>query len=408
MRTAQDNTYSTLVGGFDVELTFDEEDETLMNIDVYEAGASVYSIVLDIEPFINDKGDNYTEDLIEDAARAAVDLFESERGTLGQGAEVLREGSMRKNSYFESLQWEDWFMSFKGTSLQEQATTLLESYLNTYSPTEESNLFVQISQTQQECENLRYRMDMLLFEKMKSDTGRQTVIIINAKKACGIDALETWLNKFSGHKLEPQALALAKEYLDTEARLDTLYEQQKSPWEERDKIQFAMEELKIQLLQQNIDLNAPEEGPELAPKMMNDMFELAEGVSFDEPLEPMSDLPASLYEEPTTPGISPLSARRHAETEETVEYEPVEVQQLGELHGGLDIAEIPKSERPFEAGDEVTVSKSYDLPLWGGGVREIPKGTSGQIDNTFDGDGDFVIVRFEDGKLVKFPVDHLN
>lgn len=411
------DSYQTLVGGFDVELTFDDEDDNIMHVELFEAGASIFSTDLDISLFTNPDGETYTEDLIEDAAAAAVDLFEASRGTLGQGAEVLREANnMKKSACFESMYNEDWYMAFKGTPFQEQATTLLDSYLNTFAPSDPSNdVSMQIATTQREHEELIYRMDMLYFEKMKSDTGRKTVIVINAKTALYIDGLESWLNAFEGHKLEPQALALAKEYLDTEAKLQTLYEQREDPWTEREDLRFAMEELKIQLLQQNIEINLPDEGPELAPKMMNDMFELAEGVSFDEPLEPMHELPPEVYTSETLISPDPMfsmASRKKAEADEVTENEPTEVIEKGELHGDLDIAEIPVSEQPYEVGDSVTVSKAYELPLWGGGIQDISKGTKGVVDGLLDGNGDCVLVRLDMGdeersKLVTIPVEHL-
>ncbi len=51
-------------------------------------------------------------------------------------------------------------------------------------------------------------------------------------------------------------------------------------WETENELRFAMEELRLQLMQANLDQMLPEDAPDIAPKMMNDMFELAEGVDF--------------------------------------------------------------------------------------------------------------------------------
>ena len=131
MKVKAQETYSTLVSGFNVELVFNEDGQTA-DVELFEAGAPVWTTPIDLTPFLNDDEDTYTEDLISAAAQAAVDLFESERETLGEGAEALTvEGkTMHKNSFYRVLEWETWYMSFKGTVYQEQATELLENYLD--------------------------------------------------------------------------------------------------------------------------------------------------------------------------------------------------------------------------------------------------------------------------------------
>ncbi len=489
-KLAQEDIYSTLVMGFDAEIWFDDASDNIIHVRLLESGADVFETEIDTTGFFEEGEEIYTEDLINDAASAAVDLFEASRGTLGQGAGAEVEANMKKRSYFESLSWEEWYMSFKGTPFQEQSTTLLEQYLQSYTPTEQDDIDSQLNRLYREQAELEHRMDMLFFEKMKADTGRQTVIVVNAVKACFDSCgVEAWLNKFSGHKLEEQALAYAQTYLDLSAKIKTMHDNQEDTWSARSDIMFAMEELKLQALQQNIEINTPTEGPEIAPNMMNDMFELAEGVTFDEPLEPMSEAlpetlvqePASLYDEgvvaarrraqdmtdrvslrdladclqdefrvklpsgveearsvleveyPSTDwdlvsdeeiaqGIefafdfgqpNPYSnlAVKHAQTDTDTEREPVEVIEKGEMHEGLDPAEVEIDRAPFNVSESVTLSKEFEQTLWGGIRRTYPKGTKCVVDDLGDRQGNEYYLRVTEGdhtgRLFKVPFSYL-
>lgn len=407
--TAQE-TYSTLVSGFDVEIMFNETGD-LAEVELFEAGAAMWTTEIDLTTFLNDSGETYTEDLISAAASAAVDLFEAERDTLGQGAEALTiEGRrMQKYSFYKVLEWEDWYMGFKGTIFQDQATELLENYLDLDAATAQDTQ-TELNAAYQAQSLLIYQMSKLLFEKMKADPGGQTVIVINAKRiACGqMDSLEEWLNKFIGNRLEPQAIAYAKEWLDLSAKIENLDNTQTNVYETGNELRFAMEELKIQLMQAKLDQSLPEDGPEMAPKLMNDLFELADGVEFDEPLVPVSDLPVGLYSEPadSTQMFNTMSQKK-AEADEVTGNEPVEVQELGQLAGGLQIAEVPVDSYPFNVSERVELSKEFEQVLWGGIKKTIPKGTKGVIDDLYDRAGDFYMIRFDDGRLVELPYEYL-
>jgi len=410
MKVNAQETYSTLVSGFNVELVFNEDGQTA-DVELFEAGAPVWTTPIDLTPFLNDDEDTYTEDLISAAAQAAVDLFESERETLGEGAEALTvEGkTMHKNSFYRVLEWETWYMSFKGTVYQEQATELLENYLDLGAATEQDTQ-VELSAAYQEQHLLEHQMCKLFFEKMKGDPGGQTVIIINAYKTAfyGIGQLEDWLAKFVGHKLEPQAVAYAKEYLDLTAKIENLNNSQVDTWETENELRFAMEELRLQLMQANLDQMLPEDAPDIAPKMMNDMFELAEGVDFDEPLTPESDVPVSLYDEPIDETQTfDMVSRKKAEEDEVTGQEPVEVIEMGQLADGLQIAEVPVDDQPFNTSERVELNKEFEQVLWGGIKKKLPKGTKGKIDGLCDMAGDAYYVRFDDGRLAKIPYTYL-
>jgi hypothetical protein len=380
--------YSLLVSGFDVGLDF--VDDATIKVEVSEAGVPVFNDTIDASVFIDEDNDTYTEDLINAAARAAVDKYEASRGTLGEGAGVT---AMRKKSYFVMLDWEDWYQSFKGTPFQEQATTLLDSYLQTFQPeSDESDTNIQLAVLNKKTRELEYKMDQLLFEKMKADPGKQTVIVINAKVACSSDLhpVEMWLNKFENSKLEDQALALAQEYLDTKSKMQVVQRTESDMWKTRDELRMAMGELNLQALQQRLQVNKPTEGPQLVPSMMNDLAELAEGVSFDEPLEPMSEFKFPV-----------ASKKAESEDQEDVKVEVIE---NGQLNGDLG-AEGPK-ELPLAIGDTVSLKKTYTQPLWGGATRDLEKGLSGVVESITDGVGDCYYVRF-DTILVKVPTEYL-
>jgi hypothetical protein len=440
MKKQAQEVYTTLVSGFDANVIFDEGGQTA-TVELFESGASAWEGQVSLESFADPNETQYTEDMIGNAAQAAVDLFEAERGTLGEGATALEvEGkSMRKKSFFEAMWWEDWYMSFKGSIFCDQATELLENYLDTFAPTEQ-DYESERSATYEKLRELEYRMDKLYFEKMKADPGGQTIIIINGnqKMAFNTDNLTTWLDAFAGHRLEPQAVALAKEYLDTEAKLNNLDEADTDNWSTREELRMAMEELRIQLLQANLAEIEPEEGPEVAPKMMNDMFELADGLDFDEPLQPIvfgqeteaaePDNSVEMFTQMSAAtkkalqkGIEDFKAGRTvgplaledlvknaAEDEkEDRPTEPVEVKEMGQLADGLQIAEVPIDEHPFNVSERVELTKEYEQTLWGGIKRKLPKGSKGTIDDLYDRAGDFYMVRFDDGKLVKIPFDFL-
>jgi len=410
MKKHSQEVYSTLVSGFDAEVVFAEDGSTA-DVDLFEGGAPVWSTTVDLTPFLDEGETIYTEDLISDSAQAAVDVFEAERDTLGQGAEALTaEGNkMQKTSFYEAMDWEDWYMSFKGTVFSDQATELLESYLDTFAPNSDTNPNAELDKTYQELRELEYNMNKLYFERMKSDPGGQTVIVINAKKeGCyGVHGLEDWLERFSGHRLEPQALAYAKEYLDTQAKIENLEATTEDQWNTRNELRSAMESMKLELLQMHLDETLPEDGPEAAPGLMNDLYELADGVEFDEPLEPLSELPVQMSEDITEETAFGMpAARKKAEADEVTGNEPVEVAELGQ-DDGVQIAEVPIDEHPFNVSERIELSKEFEQVLWGGITKKIPKGTKGKIDDLYDRNGDFYLVRFDDGRLSKVPYEYL-
>jgi hypothetical protein len=103
-----------------------------------------------------------------------------------------------------------------------------------------------------------------------------------------------------------------------------------------------------------------------------------------------------------------VSYGKRAEKEEKEENDgEYEVVELGQIHEGIDPAEVPLKDFPFAIGDKVTLSKAYEFPIWGGGSDELPKGTKGVIKNLYDGHGDSFMVTCECGGTYRIPTEYL-
>jgi hypothetical protein len=98
---------------------------------------------------------------------------------------------------------------------------------------------------------------------------------------------------------------------------------------------------------------------------------------------------------------------KRAEKEDKENDGEYEVVELGQIHEGLDPAEVPLKDFPFSIGDKVTLSKAFSMPIWGGGTTELAKGTKGVVRNLYDGHGDAFMVCTEDGQTYCIPTDYL-
>lgn len=291
LKLSQEDVYTIMVSGFDAELYFTEEDENIMDVTLFEAGAEVFDTQIDVTSFIDDEGDTYTEDLLIDVAQAAVDLFEASRDTLGEGAEVLETQAMKKKSYLVTADWEDWFMNLRGTTFEDQATSLFEQYLELHSPAQ-NDVAAELSASYLELEEVEWKLDMLNFERMKMEDPSKTVIIIDGKGKLALDVqgLGEYLSKFERTKLESQALGLVQECLGLRAKITELQGAQEDTWQTKRDLENAMHEVFLQATQQNMQLREEEQTVlDMVPSMANDIVELMHGVDFDEPLEPMSE-----------------------------------------------------------------------------------------------------------------------
>jgi DNA-binding transcriptional MerR regulator len=530
---ANKDTYQVLFRGFDCLVS--PKEEGTFDVSVFEGGAHVFTtnITMDLTQFEDDDElDDNSEALIDEAAQAAVDQYESERGTLGQGAGATQKASkMEKKAYSVTMNFEDWFLNLKGTPVESQAVGLLEQYVTLVHDTAVNPNQGQINELTKQLGQLEYELDMLNIKRMQQARANETVIVIRGyKEACGVSALvDDFVERFRGHANEGVVLKKIKECMDIEAQLTALHNDES--WKKLDELQRAMDELLVTALQQEVDNSVIDQGGmNLAPNMAADVAELMEGVSFDTPIEPQHELPAGLfakrkaqdlYEDPEEsrediysealdlaktmkkskpqqihqtlmfvyglnedeandilamldgsrsapermiakkraqesqkfsvgdkvvvwPDDSDISWNgtitqekgwddykgsysykvKNDETEnmkevpegslkkvaDKAEDKPGDehpLEELGEIADGKDIAEVPMDDMPFQIGDSVTLTKAYELALWGGATDELPKGMKGTIKNLYDGHGDYYMVECEEGGVYRIPTEYL-
>ena len=305
------DTYTMLLRGFDVLVEPSEENEAY-HVTVSEGGSAGWEVDVPVDlneltqAGIEDNEDlDGSDALMQYVGNAAVDLFEAQRGTLGEGAAASEVEAMKKRSYCDSLQWEDWYMRLKGTPFEEQATQMLTEY---FQLSYQSELVMDAqSDLRQEEYKIFHDMNMLNLERMKALPAGQTVIIIQGSrpKESYWDSfqLEEYLACFMGDLMEPQAISKVRELLDVRDRLSN-EDPYDDMWKQVQNLENRMTDLELQALQQNV--RVPETGMEAAPNMAGDIAELMQGVDLHAPLD--KDGEGSLF----NMGELAQQARRHA------------------------------------------------------------------------------------------------
>lgn len=367
--------HEVVLQGFTANIS-STEDPDLFSVELFEGGNQVYDTEIPVDMEAQDGDEIFVEDIINYAAQAAIDLFESERGTLGQGAGATM-ATKKKAALWEINDLEKWFLKFKGTGFEEEAANLVEQKLGIQlerflvkdpSP----GLYAEQGQ-------IEYDMAMLNLERIREGKN-QTVIIVQSHSLIEggseeSDLIESYLNKFIGDKREDKALRLVQDYLDVAKKLNTADTSLSDLWKREDEIDNLMQDLSLQLLQQNVIEVQPTEGAEALPNMAADIAELMEGVSLDVPFEEI--------------------AARVAQAEAN------EIEELGKKREGLDPAEVPER-MLWGMGQHVKLKKDVIQNLMGGMQRIIPKGTKVVVDSLYDGHGDYYLVTAEDtGKLFR-------
>ncbi len=456
-----DTAYQILFRGFDCLVAPTEEGH--FDVSLFEEGAHVYStdIPIDLSQFETEAEiDENSNALIDEAAQAAVDEFEASRGSLGQGAGVGRQ-SMKKQAYWSSMDYADWYMTLKATSFKEQAESLLEQYFATTRDNCSGNQEQAQARrmAEQKLAQLEYELNILNLQRMKCAKPNETIIVIkayrSAKEACSY-TLEEFLDGFRGTKFEDQALAKMSEYLDVKKQIEAVYETSNSNYRAVEDLRQAMDELYVNALQQEVSEGVVDNsGIGIDSNMAADVMSLMEGVSLDTDLETVNEMPPALFanrvaqdgayqDEPDRPmddvlqdalamvksmkrsdpatikntiktvyGLSDKDASdlvsygKRAEKEDKENDGEYEVVELGQIHEGIDPAEVPLKDFPFAIGDKVTLSKAFLMPIWGGGTTELAKGTKGVIRNLYDGHGDAFMVCTEDGQTYCIPTEYL-
>lgn len=370
--------YEITLQGFTVTI-MSSEDPDVFHVELAESGNQVYDTDIPVNMEAEEGEDIFVEDVINYAAQAAIDIFEAERGTLGQGAGATM--AKKKASLWEISELEEWFCKFRGTGFEEEAANLMEQRLGIQLEAAFAEDPTAALYTEQA--KVEYEMAMLNLERLKESINK-TVIIIQSKKAyydlSDTEKLEEYLCKFTGDKREDQALSLVQEYLDIQQQLNSVNSNKDDFWVREQEIDDLMRNLSLQLLQQNVIEVQPTEGAEALPNMAADMAELMEGVSLDVPFGEMAARKAQL-----------------------------EAEEMGEMREGLDPAEIPEEKRiTWGEGEHVKLKKDVVQQLMGGMTKTFPKGTKITIDSLYDRHGDRYMVRTIDkGKLFKVKWDDL-
>jgi hypothetical protein len=385
-----DTDYQLLLKGYNVTVKPSEENPEYYSVILEEGGAPVFKREI---PNSSADPDETEEQILEDVAQAAIDLYEAERGTLGMGAQAKRK-KMKKKSYLDCF-GEEWFLSLKGTPYEEQAYNLLNSYLDTeyegFSGSELKDLYKQKDE-------MEYKLKKLNLERMKNSPVAPQIIVIQAfSKSSNIyeaEDIAAYLDKFEGSAQEPEAVRLISEYLDICEAINVHEESAGDVWDSLSEIKGQMKALSLESLQAVVDAKIPTEGMEAFPGMAVDVAEMMSGISLGSELVPMADV---------------LTASKTTKEDEKDDYVPVEerVEELGEYTEGLDPAEVEYPEgKSWNNGDKVSLTKEVIVRGWGTS-KKFPKGTKGVVDDLYDKANLVYLVNLKDDKgkmtLTKVP-----
>jgi len=279
------DSFTTIIRGFDVLVEPSDTEGTYL-VSVTESSGLPWQVEIPVN--LDDfEGENEfldgSNEILTYVSEAAVDLFESQRGTLGEGAGALEATAMsKKRAYSESMYWEDWFYKLKGTPFEQEAVALLEQLfaLDLESDEYDKELSAQWDEESKIC----HELNMLNLERMKAAPADQIVIVVQGsrKTSCwGVDSISEFLDCFAGDPLEGAAIAKVRELLDVRDRMNNV--ECAGTWKKRQEIERQMEDLLLSALQQNVH-ETPMSPVEKAPNMADDLAELMEGVDLQTPL----------------------------------------------------------------------------------------------------------------------------
>lgn len=287
---------------------------------------------------------------------------------------------------------EEWYLSFKGTPYESMAYDLLSDL---YALDLELTAHAEVMHDRQDdLSRLEYQLQMLNLDRMRDMPDGQQVIVIHAKTKLAwfgeAADIQEFIDAFTGSPQESEAMRVIREYLTVKEFINKLDEGDDDFWARREELTNQMESLSLEALQRNVEEKIPTTGIEAFPEMAGEIAELMQGVTMDSPLEPRSFMGSE-------------------DKDKKDKFVPVEDRIIEVDTDGLDSATTEQKDRlKFEKGDSVTLSKTWDVHNAGGAPHTFPKGTKGQISSIFDGQGHEYMVQFDDGGLVRVPVDHLN
>jgi hypothetical protein len=280
-----DKVIELMVQGFKVDIEPSKISPDYLQVSLYEKGEKVF--MCNVKKVPED-----TENLmLETVAKAAIDFFEVNRGSLGQGAKMSPK--INRRACLVDKDNEKWFMSFKGTAFEEMAENLLVQLYDLQ--------FNKESLKYKSLENLReltvieYELRLLDLKRMRDLSVGTNVIIVEAgKKGCFTYAnasyLKEFINKFAGSPLEQEVIKKMNRYLEIfDIIEDDSREVTRIDYEIKS-IQEQMDSLSLEALQQNVLKKLPVSNMDLFPEMVDDIAELMDGVEMEDPLIPMEDM----------------------------------------------------------------------------------------------------------------------
>jgi hypothetical protein len=381
------NTFTTMIRGFEVTVEAGDT-EDMYKVHVVEGGGVPWTaeLPIDLEGFVGENEDlDGSNELLTFVAEAAVDLFESSRDTLGQGAGALEVAAMKKRSQSVvtgcmGTPWQDYYLQLKDTLFAGKAEELIKQYLE-LSLEEPHFEKPELDELRKEKQHLIYDLNMLELELLKSSPEQQMILIVGGRKRAYMGEVDIpmYLDIFAGSPLESEAVNIMKGILDVEERIQSLEDSNEdytAHWKRMNSIEMQLQDLILTAVEKNAPLGCPT-GMDSAPNMANDIAELMEGVDLH----------------------TPLSASKKAfEETETAEEREIEG---GEIRHDLDTGCIDPEDYKFEPNQKATLSKKLELMIGGGVPKTYDKGTSCVVESRYDGEGDFYYVRFEDGQMAR-------
>jgi hypothetical protein len=396
-----DEEYTLVLKGFDVVIVPSDQGPDYYYVTLYE-GTNNEVFSEDIPIPETQPGDT-SEDTIENVAQAAIDIFEAERDTLGEGAGAEMTAKKKVAWLGNCTEHEEWFMSLKGTEYEEIAYGLLKDYLSIdVESTAQDDVLHELYDREAE---LEYELKMLDLERMKAMPVGTQVIIIKAKKAFlgEAEVMQEFLDKFCGDPLEGKVVQLLDELINVKQDIKKHQEGADDFWDRRQDVERQMEALTLEALQGNIIDKIPTSGIEAFPNMAGEIAELMEGVEMDAPLEPTMPNPFQASKR------SQMTPPEEPDDIYAQEWKSVEdrIREMGEVHEGLDPAET-LVDIPFKEGDKVKLTKKFETVAPLNGVKvTLSSGAVGYIQNEYDRNGECYMVAFEDGGCLKVPADYL-
>lgn len=287
------NTFTTMIRGFEVTVEAGDT-ENVYKVHVVEGDGVPWTaeLPIDLDGFVGENEDlDGSNELLTFVAEAAVDLFESSRDTLGQGAGALEVAAMKKRSQnivigCMSTPWQDYYLQLKDTPFAGKAEELIKQYLE-LSLEEPCFEKPELDELRKEKQQLIYDLNMLELDLLKSSPEQQMILIVGSRKRAYLGEVDIplYLDIFAGSPLESEAVNILKGILDIEERIQSLEDSEDytAHWKRLNSIEMQLQDLILTAVGQNAPLGCPT-GMDSAPNMANDIAELMEGVDLHTPL----------------------------------------------------------------------------------------------------------------------------